>query len=599
MLNESTAEAYNEPIDVTKEVIENNPETEQEVKEEPAQENEENITQLDKEGLVSYLEKLIVSDNIEVIKEKVEQVKVCFYKIHREQLDTLRKKFVEQGGNEADFQAPADENEAKIKELLREYRQKRNVLIEQSEQEKEENLRRKEEIIESIRNLISGEEHLNITFNRFKELQAEWKEIGQVPQSKLKDLWDRYNLHVENFYDYVKINKELRDLDLKKNLEEKTKLCEEAEKLSEQSSVIDAFHHLQQLHDAWREIGPVSKELQEELWERFKKASSIINKRHAEHFETLKAEQEENLRRKEALCVKAEELLAQANRTTRKAWEKTIEILTDIQNEWKSIGFAPKKENTSIYERFRTACNGIYEQRREFFSEIKKAFAENLTLKEKLCEKVEEIQDSEEWKATTEAILKIQEEWKTIGSVAQRQSDAVWKRFRAACDHFFGRKAEFFSAQENSYSSNLQKKQELIAQMQKKIEEGGFSINDIKEFQTKWNAIGFVPVKVKDTISKQYKEALDAMYSTVRRQGNREHIARQAENMSPTQLRDKLFYRVRQLEADIALLENNIGFFSAGKGTEKMIADVQKKIENAKLEMKDTIEQIKKIESNL
>ena len=480
MLNESTAEAQNEPIDVTNDVIENKPETEQEVKEEPVPQNEEDISQLQKDALVALLEKLVVLDNIELIREKVEQIKVCFYKLHRDQIENLKKEFVEQGGNEADFQAPADEHELKLKQLLREYRTKRNALNEQNEQEKEENLRRKEEIIESIRNLIGGEERLNITFNRFKELQSEWKEIGPVPQQKAKDLWDRYNLHVENFYDYVKINKELRDLDLKKNLEEKTKLCEEAEKLSEQSSVIDAFHQLQQLHDAWREIGPVAKELQEELWERFKSASSAINKRHAEHFENLKAEQEENLRRKEALCIKAEELLSQANRTTRKAWEKAIEVLSEIQAEWKSIGFAPKKENATIYERFRTACNKMYEQRREFFTEVKKAFAENLNLKEALCEKVEAIQDSEEWKAATDAILEIQEEWKKVGAVAQRQSDAVWKRFRAACDHFFERKAEFYSTQENTYSKNLQSKQELIAQMQKKIEDGNYSINDIK-----------------------------------------------------------------------------------------------------------------------
>ena len=345
-------------------------------------------------------------------------------------------------------------------------------------------------------------------------MQQRWKETGLVPQQNVKDLWETYNLHVENFYNFIKINKELRDLDLKKNYEQKLALCEAAEALVLEPSIVEAFHKLQKLHDEWRETGPVANEFKETLWERFKEASSRINKQHQAFFENIKAEQTKNLELKAGLCEQTEEL-AQQLYTTRKEWNRASDRLLEIQKVWKTIGFAPKKDNTRIYERFRTACDRFFEAKRRFYADVKTEMEHNLQLKNELCEAAEALQMSEEWKKTTDELIALQARWKEIGAVSRRYSDQVWKRFRAACDKFFERKAAHFSDVDGQYEQNLVRKQALLDEMAAAdVKEGGFEM--IKEFQRRWSEIGFVPIKRKDEIQKRYKECVDTLFSVLR-----------------------------------------------------------------------------------
>ncbi len=424
-----------------------------------------------------------------------------------------------------------------------------------------------------------------------------------MPLQNVKDLWETYNLHIENFYNFIKINKELRDLDLKKNLVTKTELCEEAEALCSEPSIVEAFRKLQKLHEQWHETGPVANEFKETLWERFRAASSRINKLHQEYFEGLKSEQTTNLELKTKLCEQAEDLLSEML-SARKDWNKASERLLELQKVWKSIGFAPKKDNNKIYERFRMACDRFFEAKREFYSSAKSEMDHNLELKTELCEAAESLQNSEDWKDATDSILELQAKWKSIGAVPRRYSDQIWKRFRAACDTFFERKSKHFAGRDNEQESNLAAKKALLEEMKAvDIHEGGFEA--IKDFQRRWGEIGFVPIKQKDAIQKEYKEVVDVMFSTLRGSERDRSMNRFKERVATMKgsgdrrmksERERLYNKVRQLESDIALLENNIGFFANSKGAESMIADVKAKIERAKEEMKQTIEKIKLID---
>lgn len=563
----------------------------------------DSISDKTKGELLEMLAQIIAERPVQDIRREVEAIKIAFYKRHRAEVDALRKAFAAEHGEDAEFSMEPDVYESRLKDLLRTYRTKRDEFAAVAEKAKEENYKIKLEIIEELKNLVKNEETLNNTFAKFRELQARWKETGPVPQQYVKDLWETYNLHVENFYDFVKINKELRDLDWKKNLELKTALCEQAERLAEEPSVVEAFRKLQKLHDDWREIGPVASEYKEALWERFKEASSKINRSHQEFFERLKAEQSNNLERKTALCEQVEALAADSL-SSHKAWNRASEKLLEIQKEWKTIGFAPKKDNTKVYERFRAACDAFFARKREFYSEVKDDMEKNLRLKEEICEAAEKLQDSEEWKAATDELLALQARWKEIGAVSRRHSDAIWKRFRAACDKFFERKSAHFASVENEYAENLRKKSELIEQMLvADIKEGGHDM--IKEFQRRWSEIGYVPIKHKDELQKRYKEAVDKLFGALRGSDREQSMSRFKEKVSSLRSagdkrlrteRDKLYNRVRQLEQEIALLENNIGFFSKSKGAEALIADVQEKIARAKRDMADAIAKVKMID---
>ncbi len=565
--------------------------------------DEQSLVGKSKTELVELFAQLLETKPVQSLRGDAEAIKIAFYKLRRSEVDAQRKEFLDAGGKEEEFSPSIDGAEVTLKELFARYRKMRDEFVAGLEQAKEENLKVKLAIIDELKELVNSDETLNHTFTKFRELQQRWKETGPVPQANVKDTWETYNLHVENFYNFIKINKELRDLDLKKNYEAKIALCEQAEALVMEQSVVSAFRKLQKLHDEWRETGPVANEFKEPLWERFKQASSRVNKAHQEYFESLKGEQQKNLEMKTELCVKAEELSEQML-TSRKEWNKANDRLLEIQKVWKTIGFAPKKDNTRIYERFRNACDRFFAMKRDYYAQIKAEMDHNLQLKNEICEAAESIKDSEDWKKTADELIALQKRWKEIGTVSRRHSDAVWKRFRAACDYFFERKAAHFSSIDNEQERNLQAKRELLEQMKAcDVKEGGYEA--IKSYQRKWNEIGYVPIKQKDALQKQYKEVVDAMFATLRGSEHDRSMDRFRSKLSSMKAsgdkrlrseRERLYNKVKQLEADIALLENNIGFFAHSKNAESMINDVRVKIEKAKAEMAETIEKVKMID---
>ena len=564
---------------------------------------EEKFAGKSKEELLEQFDRMLAEQPVQAIRRDVEALKIAFYRLRRAEVETARRAFIDGGGSEEEFVPTVDGAEVRLKELFKEYRRRRDEFIANLEAEKEQNYRTKLAIIDELKELVDSDETLNHTFNKFRELQQRWKETGPVPLQQVKDLWETYNLHVENFYNFIKINKELRDLDLKKNYEQKAALCEQAEALVLEPSVIEAFHKLQKLHDAWRETGPVANEFKETLWERFKAASSRINKQHQEHFEALKAEQVKNLELKTELCAAAEELNAQPS-TTRKEWNKASERLLEIQKTWKTIGFAPKKDNNRIYERFRAACDKFFEAKRAFYAGVKTEMEHNLQLKVELCEQAEALSESEDWKATTEELIALQARWKEIGAVSRRHSDVVWKRFRVACDKFFERKASHFSGVDSQYEENLQKKLALLDEMAAAdVAAGGFEV--IREFQRRWGEIGFVPIKQKDAIQKRYKAVVDAMFDTLRGSERDRSMNRFRDKVSSLKAsgdrrlrseRERLYNKVRQMEQEIALLENNIGFFAKSMYADAQVADVRAKIDRIRTEMAAAIEKVKLID---
>lgn len=587
-------ESENKAIDV---VVEEDTPSDETIEE---QEVEESPIPLGKEAILAQLAEKVGEEPSAALRTEVEALKVAFYKIYRAESSARRKAFIEAHGEEAEYKPEADDSEQRFKELYNIYRAKRDEATAVSEKAKEENYQIKLSIIEELKQLIATDEALNTTFAKFHDLQARWRQTGPVPQAYVNGLWESYNLHVENFYDFVHINKELRDLDWKRNLEAKSALCEQAEALTESKTPVEAFRKLQKLHEEWREIGPVAHEYKESLWERFKSASSIINRRHQEHFEARKGEQVANLEKKSAICEAVEAMIAELP-TTHKAWNKAVERLQQMQQEWRTIGFAPKKDNTKIYDRFRAACNKFFEAKQAFYAEVKGDMEQNLIAKTALCERAEALAESEEWASATEEILALQAEWKGIGVVSRRHADAIWKRFRAACDKFFERKSQHFSTIDGEYNTNLQAKQALLEEMR-----GAeiHSFDEIKEFQRRWSDIGFVPIKHKDSLKKQYKENLDKLFASVRSADHAKQFSSFKEKVSAMKgdkrlrsERERLYNRVKQLEQEIMTLENNIGFFAKSKGAEALIADVNEKIAKAKRDMADAIERVKLIDA--
>ena len=564
-----------------------------------------NLNGKSKQELVDMFAELLETEPVQTLRKSVEAIKIAFYKQHRAEVDAARKAFEAEQGEGAEFVPAVDALEVRLKDLFKEYRRRRDEYIADLDNHKEENLKTKLAIIEELKELVNSDETLNNTFAKFRELQQRWKDTGIVPQAKVKDLWETYNLHVENFYNFIKINKELRDLDLKKNYEQKILLCEQAEALAVEPSIVEAFHKLQKLHDEWREIGPVANEYKELLWERFKAASSRINKQHQEYFETIKQEQIKNLELKTELCQTTESLAEQPY-TSRKEWNKASDKLLEIQKVWRTIGFAPKKDNTRIYERFRAACDRFFEAKREFYAGVKTEMEHNLQLKNEICEAAEALQNSDDWKHATDELIALQAKWKEVGAVSRRYSDQVWKRFRAACDKFFERKSQHFAGVENEYEANLQKKLALIEEMKTAdIKTGGYEM--IKEFQRRWSEVGYVPIKQKDAIQKKYKEAVDVMFGILRGSERDRSMNRFKERLQGIKgagdkrlrsERERLYNKVRQMEQDIALLENNIGFFSKSKNADAMVADIKEKIVKAKRELQDTIEKVRLIDSH-
>jgi hypothetical protein len=544
--------------------------------------------------LVETLELLIENRPPAEIRDDVDKIKGFFYRRNKAAFEKLRQKFLEEGGNIEDFKAPDDPLEAKMRTLLSRYRGRKSEYSRQIEVEKRENLRKKYEIIDQIKDLVNREESINKTFQEFRDLQAEWHAVGMVPQSALKNLWETYNHNVELFYDYIKINKELRDLDFRKNLEKKILLCEKAEQLLKDNNALAAFRKLQDYHQQWRETGPVPRESREEVWERFREATSQINKRHHEHYEGQKEDQKKNLEAKRLLCERIDEI-NNLKISSFREWEDKAKVVIALQQEWRTIGFAPRKQNNTIYQRFREACDLFFQNKRNFYAENKEVQQENLQKKIALCESAEALQDSTDWKATSEELIKLQKEWKAIGTVPRKHSDKVWKRFRKACDHFFSKKAEHFSGSDKSFEENLKLKESLIRKVEE-FEQGGNpeeALVRLNEMQKEWNEIGFVPFKKKDEITTRFREAINRQFDKLKMDDEEKAIFKYRtrleglkENPRASRKvrseRDKFMARIKQLESDITLWENNIGFFSKSASAEALIQDVQNKIDDAK-----------------
>ena len=566
-------------------------------------------TKLSREDLVKELNNIIDKDSINEIRKEVEAIKASFYKKQKALNEKKRKEFLAEGGDIEDFAPAEDPLETELKELFKRYRRFKADYNRQLEKVKDANLEKKYEIIEELKELVNKDESIGDTFKEFRELQKSWKETGQVPQQKLKDLWNTYHHHVEKFYDYVNINKELRDLDLKKNLEIKTGLCEKSEKLIEETSVVTAFKTLQKFHNQWREIGPVPNDQKDILWERFKEATRIINKRHQDYFKNLKDEQKSNLEKKEKLCEQAEEVSEKELKSHKDWTDQTTEII-ELQKVWRTIGFAPKKDNNKIYARFRNACDKFFGLKREFYAQNKELQDENLNKKIELCEKVELLKDSTDWKKTTKDLINLQKEWKEIGPVSRKQSDKVWKRFRAACDHFFNRKSEYYANIEQEFEKNLKLKQEIIEKVRnyKFVNDVNENYNALKKFQEDFTEVGFVPYKMKDKIQNTFREELNKLFDKLKVDDGEKNLLKFQNRLETLQHkpkssnkikyeRDKFFNKINKLENNISLWENNIGFFSAGSDEAKeMLKEYHEKIESARKEITLLKEKIRMID---
>jgi hypothetical protein len=553
---------------------------------------------LNKLQLVEMLEELVHDSDVQNIKDKVAAVRLHFNKLNKEDMDNELDQFL-QGGGEADsFQHVEDPIEQRFNAAFGIFKANRAKQNEDMEKQKVENLAKKQAILEELKEIIASDDSLKKTYDDFRGLQDRWKEIGPVPAAENSNLWNNYHFLVEKFFDKVRIGRELRDLDMKKNLDAKIELCEKAEELLDEKSITKAFKSLQKLHEEWKEVGPVPQDKKDEIWERFKAATDKINQIRREHYAQIEEEQASNLEAKKALCEKAEELVAE-DYTSVNAWQKKSDELSEIFGVWKTIGPASKKDNEEIWQRFRGTMDTFFAKKKAFFATLKDRQTENLERKTQLCIEAEALMDSTDWKNATEQIKKLQEEWKTIGPVPKRHTDKIWKRFRAACDTFFTRKNEHFSGRRTEEEANLAAKKALLEEI--KAFEIGPNRNEnmeaIKAFQKRWIEIGYVPMKYKDAINKEYRELIDGFFDTMRKNQNEASTNEFREMMEGwrddpnandrvRRERNTLQTRIQKLRDEIAAMENNIGFFSNSKNSELMRAEYEKKINKAKEDLK-------------
>lgn len=563
-----------------------------------------------KNELVDTLTLIIENRPPAEIRDDVDRIKILYYKKLKQDSDDRKAKFLEGGGKIEDYRVWVDPLEAKVKYLLEKFKEKKSDFNKVQEAEKYENLKKKYDIIDRIKELVNREESINKTFHEFRSLQNDWHSIGVVPQNSLKDLWENYHHHVEIFYDYIKINKELRDLDLRKNLELKILLCEKAEGLLLEPNPVNAFRFLQDFHNQWREIGPVPQESKNEIWERFREATSQINKRHHEYFEKQKDDQRKNLDAKTTLCEEVENINLLEIKNFKDFDEKAEKVVA-LQKMWRTIGFAPKKQNNKVYQRFREACDNFFEKKRGFYADNKELQQNNLQRKIELCIQAEAHQESTDWKASSDALIKLQKDWKEVGPVPRKQSEKSWKRFRKACDHFFNRKTEFFAKLDTSYEDNLKAKLEVIEELEK-FEPGNdvsAAFERLKELQRKWTEIGFVPFNKKDEITNNYRNALNKEFDKLKIGDEDKSILKyrtKLDNLKSNPKasrkvrneRDKFFTKIKQMESDIVLWENNIGFFAKSANADTMIREVEEKIDNAKKMIKTLEEKVKMIDQS-
>lgn len=562
---------------------------------------------MSKAELVAALEAL-VEKPVEEIKREENAIKMAFYQIRKEELDKEKEAFLAKGNEEAAFAPREDEDEAKLKELLNQIKEKRAAHNAAIEEARAKNLEAKQAIIDEIRAISGDADNVNKHYNKVQELRHQFQQIGEVPAANATEIWKTYQAAVESFYDMLKLNKELRDYDFKKNLEQKEQLCEEAEKLSEEENVLEAFRSLQALHDKWREIGPVAKEMRETLWARFKEASAAVNKRHQAFFEQRKKREKENEDAKTSLCEKLEAIISE-DHATYAAWDEATKQIIALQEDWKKLGFAARKVNAALFTRFRAKCDEFFSEKAAFFKRMKEEMAANLEKKVALCEKAEALKDSQDWKKTTEALVALQKEWKTVGPVVKKQSDAVWKRFVSACDYFFEQKAKLTVNVRQEERNNLKQKKAVIAAINEQLANADEkeAVKNIRELMKQWQGIGHVPFKEKDKVYAEYKKAVDAAYDKLDMKESRANIANfenALNNMSDTDKmyreRERLVRTYEQSVNELKTFENNLGFFNAqSKSGSSMLKEMERRIAKIKEDIAVLEKKIKLIDEKL
>ena len=605
--NAANATTENSEVqNVNTDAVEENLNQPVETKSESEKENLATKTYSSKKEIIERL-KAIVDSNETPEKAEVEHLKTVFYKLHFVEREAQQKAYLENGGDPEKYQVLPDEDEEIFKAEMTIIKEKRQKAFLALEEEKQQNLKKKEAIIEQIKAMATTPEEANKNFDQFKKLQHEWKEIKMVPAEKANELWRNYQLYVEQFYDLLNLNREAREYDFKKNLEKKTKLCEAAEKLAEETDVISAFHQLQELHQEYRETGPVAKELREQIWARFKAASTVINKRHQQHFETLRTREEENLTKKTALCEKAEELAKQENKSSAD-WEKRTKEIIAIQQEWKTIGFAPQKMNVKIFERFRAACDDFFGRKGEFFKQLKEQFAENTEKKKALVEKAQALSESTDWKATSDKLIALQKEWKTIGMVPKKIGDQLWNDFLAACNRFFEARNAVHADSRNEEHENLNKKRDIISHLKELVEQTGENLQEkVQKLTEQYNKVGHVPYKEKDKLYKEYHEVLDKIYKDLHISAARKRVDNFRNNLKKVadrgidaldNERGRLLRRFEQLKQEVNTYENNLGFLNiSSKKGNSLIDEMNRRIQKLKDDMDEVKQKIKAIDA--
>ena len=569
----------------------------------------ESVLKLTKEEILAKL-KEVVADVENVAKPEIDGLKQFFYKLHNAEQEAARKLFIENGGAAENFVPQTDCVEEEFKNIMSVIKEKRSALTAELEKQKEMNLQVKLSIIEELKELVESPDDANKSYTEFKKLQQQWNEVKLVPQAKVNELWKNYQLYVEKFYDLLKLNNEFREYDFKKNLEIKTHLCEAAEKLADEEDVVSAFHQLQKLHQEFRDTGPVAKELRDEIWARFKAASTTVNRRHQQHFEALKEVEQHNLDQKTVIC-EIIEAIDYKELTSFASWESKTQEVIALQNKWKTIGFAPQKMNVKIFERFRKACDEFFRRKGEFFKSLKEGMNENLEKKRALCEKAEALKDSTDWKATADELTKLQKEWKTIGPVAKKYSDAVWKRFISACDYFFEQKNKATSSQRSVEQENLEKKKAIIEKLnviddQMDTEEATQLVRDLMK---EWNGVGHVPFKEKDRIYKQYHSQIDKLFerfnisASNKKLSNFKSTISSIQEGSPQALyreREKLVRAFDNMKNELQTYENNLGFLTtSSKKGNSLLTEINRKVEKLKADIELVKEKIKVVDENI
>ena len=590
-------------------------EVSEEITETPAEETivekpTENASKLSTKEEVLLRLKEVAQDAENANKQELDGLKQTFYKIHNAEIEAAKKTFVENGGAEEEFIAQPSGVEEEFKSLMAAIKEKRSALAAEIEKQKEENLQVKLSIIEELKELVESPDDANKSYNEFKKLQQQWNEVKLVPQAKVNELWKNYQLYVEKFYDILKLNNEFREYDFKKNLEIKTHLCEAAEKLADEQDVVSAFHQLQKLHQEFRDTGPVAKELRDEIWNRFKAASTAVNRRHQQHFEALKESEQHNLDQKTVICEIVEAIEFDQLKTFA-AWETKTQEVIALQNKWKTIGFAPQNMNVKIFERFRKACDEFFKKKGEFFKLLKEGMNANLEKKKALCEKAESLKDSTEWKETAEILTKLQKEWKTIGPVSKKYSDAVWKRFITACDYFFEQKGKATSSQRSVEQENLEKKKAIIARLTAIDEttDADEASKEVRELMKEWNGIGHVPFKEKDRLYKQYHGLIDQLFDRFNISASNKKLSNFKSSIGNIQSggsqslyreREKLVRTYENMKNELQTYENNLGFLTtSSKKGNSLLTEINRKVEKLKSDLELVLQKIKVIDESI